>query len=698
MIKYYFIILLLLVSTVSSNYGHDFFNQSNVLNFYQIMSFFDINTTSNKGDGIFCGTITNKMLNLSCGDIARYTYPINLSDYSNKKTILSFIFNKSTNILATEIMEINLRNQSNIRACGLHFDDEDTKIISYWGSSAYNTLPNILINNTGLNNSLFLIGYNHSNGICEYKIINSTNQVLTHINISSGSVLNTNESLIIETYSTSSASHYLIDNVMLYSLNGSQDINIIRFALNNIIFNNPVLDVEQKIIHQLSNNFSFQSVKFIFNGTQYNTTETYFNNNINTSSIIGFHPQKNNYNDLSFYFNYTDIFNISYISINNLSSYQLNVSDCGTGSNSLKFSFFSEDSTGTAITSQASTTITYWFNNRTINKNHSSTRTGANTYTYCISPTNTNYYADVVMFYNSSGYSTHRYYLWNQSLNNSQQNISSYLILTNDSTTSILRLTTRNTNYNILPNVLGQLQRYYPGENVWRTVQMYQSGEFGLQIYDIREDSVDYRFRQISYPNNLLKETNPGSFSCNLQLCELTVLLDPTIVGGGSGIIDVLTNYDNVTNNLTINWSHQQGLESTVRAIAVLSTQSGYKTICDTTQTGSSGIIMCNTSGYTGTVKLTVRATPNDNELTRWYELVTGKLSSILGASDSAFWTLGIAITVGMIGAFSPAGGIIALLGGLVFSYMIGSLTFFGIGTLSLICVMGIIIGVILKN
>ena len=48
----------------------------------------------------------------------------------------------------------------------------------------------------------------------------------------------------------------------------------------------------------------------------------------------------------------------------------------------------------------------------------------------------------------------------------------------NNTDASDLKITVRNdSNYEALNNVYAKLQRYYIGENVWRTVQMDKTGE-----------------------------------------------------------------------------------------------------------------------------------------------------------------------------------------------------------------------------
>ena len=96
---------------------------------------------------------------------------------------------------------------------------------------------------------------------------------------------------------------------------------------------------------------------------------------------------------------------------------------------------------------------------------------------------------------------------------------------------------------------------------------MDRSGDFGLLTYNVKNRIIDYKVIYTDLDNNILKETDPLKFSCTSDLCEIIVLLNPSEATSSTTDIDVSWGYSNVTQNLTINWSENNGLSTTVKAV-----------------------------------------------------------------------------------------------------------------------------------
>ncbi|GAG69051.1 unnamed protein product, partial [marine sediment metagenome] len=270
---------------------------------------------------------------------------------------------------------------------------------------------------------------------------------------------------------------------------------------------------------------------------------------------------------------------------------------------------------------------------------------------------------------------THRYYLNNQSLNGSAL-LANYSVYNFISTTGIsdLKLTLRNQQtFNYFENIISQLQRRYPAEGVWRTVQMDKSGDYGLIFYNIKEENTDYRMIFTDTSNNILRTTESMKFVCTSGVCELTVLLDEYAAGTISpDLILTPPSYDNSTGNISTSWYDPLGKTTSLRLHVAKETMTGTINICDITKSGASGSITCDVSDYQGEVLVKVysSASPERPVWTEWIPLTFGvKLSNFIGDYEGALWSFGIILTIVATGLFSPAGAVIATIIGLILTF-----------------------------
>jgi hypothetical protein len=238
--------------------------------------------------------------------------------------------------------------------------------------------------------------------------------------------------------------------------------------------------------------------------------------------------------------------------------------------------------------------------------------------------------------------------------------------------------------YQYFPNVIVKLQRLYPAEGIWRTVQMDESGDFGLVFFNIKEENTDYRLLFYDRSNNLLKTTESLKFICDQGVCELA-----TTVSAYDSIlietpIEVSYNLDNATKILTVNWEDPNAESKTVNIKVVKKIMTGSVTACDTTQIGAAGIYSCNISIYTGDLFLDVSAN-GVSTLGVWINAGRSKLATVINSNDGGLWAFAIMITIIMFGV---------VLGGIscVFATVVGLIAVHFLGIFSPITLAFIII------
>lgn len=379
------------------------------------------------------------------------------------------------------------------------------------------------------------------------------------------------------------------------------------------------------------------------------------------------------------------------------------------------------------------------------------TSAGETNYSFCLQYNNT-IYSDIYIKYGARF--THRYYLINESLSNVAKNFSLYNFIPIESATSTttsstypattsttttvvnitdaggnytstststtggytvnattpitqalsisgLKITARNAaNYNYKTNIIGKLQRWYVGENVWRTVQMDKSGDYGLLYYDIKEKDIDYRFIFVNEDDCILKTTSNLKFVCTNLICDVTYLLgdcSSTL----SDNFSVTVTYSNETGNITTSWDDPAGGTTVVHTTTTRETLTGTMTICDTTISGASGAYSCGITGYTGTFMTSVTSTTNgvtNNKITVYTESAGTKIMNLISSGEGALWSFGIMLTVAMFGVFSPVGAVITCIIGLIMLFYLGLFSPITMSLTIVAAVLGIVIGLLVKT
>ncbi len=420
------------------------------------------------------------------------------------------------------------------------------------------------------------------------------------------------------------------------------------------------------------------NAELLYNGAVFTTTQTngsitkLFNTSVNTGGTPA---------------NRTFDWNVTVTQINgsilnfNLSAahtvFYWNIANCTTGDVTMQLNLFNEDEAENFLNGTLEIEMIYWINDVLNYKNFTHKFSQDRTFNICLLPVNETFHSDVYASYKSENGFTHRYILYNQTLNNVTLNVSIYNFNTTENV-SDLRITARDkSTYQYYDLAIAKLQRRYISEGLWRTVQMDRSGDFGLIFFNVREESVDYRILYYDIYNNLLKETQSLKFSCSAGVCELEQLLDPYAATTTSSNISVDYDFNNASKILQVNWSDSQGNNQNIKIRLSKESLTGVLNICDVNQTGSSGTYNCNTTGYTGEALLTVLTanspfTPSESA---WITLTRAALGSLISKAESAFYTIGIMVTAIGFGLWSPVAAIVAGLVGLVTLAFLGLFT-----------------------
>jgi hypothetical protein len=408
--------------------------------------------------------------------------------------------------------------------------------------------------------------------------------------------------------------------------------------------------------------------------------------------------------------NSTAVYNFTWnVTVNNVGggSYNFNVSsnqsvfvygfsNCSDGlgtTATFNVSYFNEVFVSSALANTAELSFDAWTIDREDFNSYVYSFALANSHQICIFPSSANLYADVGLKYTSSSGFTHWFYLLNNSFNSSVVSVSLYNY-NNTLETSVLKLTLRKVeDYSYYRNVIVTLQRQYLGEGVWRNVQMDESSEFGLVTFNIKERDVVYRLVFLERSSEkIIKTTQPIKFVCTSGVCDLTYLLDGRVFVSSSDDFSYVYGFNNVSRILSVNWSDVSGVTRDVRLFVWKDTITGLSTVCDESVSGNSGSFVCNTTGFGGSVFVSLYS---DEVLVGgfWLTLERVKLGSLLPGTDGGMFAIFIMVACIGFGLFSPVGAILGGVFGLVVIFMLGLFTPLTITGVVVAAIVGMVIG-----
>lgn len=406
--------------------------------------------------------------------------------------------------------------------------------------------------------------------------------------------------------------------------------------------------------------------------------------------------------DYSYNATVTDnVSNVVHSSVINVQFFKID--NCSEGSIVVANLLVSDEETPTKkLINDMEITGRYWLQSATIARNYSFGFNSKTNYSICLVTNGTAAFRmDIYAKYTTTNGFTHRYYVYNGSFVNSSA-VQYFLYNFNDSTIpSDLRMTSRyESNYNPFKNVVTSLLRFYPAEGIWRTVQMDESGDFGLLFFNIREEDTDYKFLFRDRQNHLLDSTDSMKFACTDGVCDLTMLLNPYSGTTVSTNLSVTYTYNNNTGNLTVTFNDPLGITTSLRAEVTKETMTGTAVLCNHTALGSSGSFNCELSGYTGEVFVRIfsTASPETSFISEWIKLSKGALSLLIPKQEGALWSFAIMATVVMVGVFSPAAAVILAVLSLIIIYMLGIFSAISLTVVIIGVVLGVAIGFKVRN
>lgn len=496
-----------------------------------------------------------------------------------------------------------------------------------------------------------------------------------------------------------------------YEKNTTQQNQTVYLAYNIEIvkYNNVTFEHESELV---TFNFSYINhsvinyAKVMINYT--NFTLPYVNNSAEGYITI---PEINNYNTT---FNLNTMIGLSFQDKNltrnyttslPLLAYQMVITNCTDFDiKTLNISLWNEEkpegtSTSQRIVGDIDATFKIWKSNSLNYRNLTISVDNTNRTDVCIYPSNASYFTETVIEYDSIDYVKRFYYLFNKTLTNITQNVSLYLLGTGNETNIFYYV--RDETDKPIDNAFITAQRYYPGENVYRTIEIAKTDYDGIGLLRLIPYTTKYKFE--IWKNELLKVTEPSEVKSATNYIYINLKKA------------FLESYDKIKGIITsLSWTNHTTYYTFTGSFndPNLIMQTGCLYVYKRTTERDERICLNCVDAYSGTLNCIVNSSNPGNYVGNLYvnapgasfhtlEVIELNIAQILqrfGASGLFFAFL-ITIVLVAIFSFNPATMVFGGFLGMFMSYILGLISFGQAGImLTTLIILGGVIMMLMKT
>lgn len=458
----------------------------------------------------------------------------------------------------------------------------------------------------------------------------------------------------------------------------NENSSSVTFFLNtiaeNATYDTTAVETQETTIslNLTANNITSFNSTLVYNGTARATT---YNANGYSNSTFIITPVGN----ISFYWNY----NLNGINYNSSTYYQfvtaletLNVTSgsCSGGlTNAMCWDFKAENNL-TTLTADVDYNFKYGITNSSSKQVYGSFSAISNM-CLCINSTIFNSYtmSRGEIQYSKTGYTDRRFYTFSVNrISNTTINNTLYSLINGDATSFLFDFA----NSQLTPYVskYASLLRWYPDLNEYKVVEMAETDDKGETIMRVKVEDVDYRVALYHQNGSLIKLLNPVRFACLSSPCTYSVPIsdettDFTSIFGVEGGIT----YNETNKIFTLTWNDPTQNTDQMRLVVTRERGDSAYTICDTSASGFTGVLTCDSTGYTGSLKAVGYRTASPE--VPLFQKIINTISSPFRGDVGLFISLIIFMLMVLIGVFSPIASVILGIVALYPAYLLGSIT-----------------------
>ena len=365
------------------------------------------------------------------------------------------------------------------------------------------------------------------------------------------------------------------------------------------------------------------TVDLIYNGTLNSFAYSVSGDEVFSTGSISI-PTVTSDTNVTFNWNITfDDGSISNSQTNNQTILNVNVDDCSVFTNII-YNFTQYDEENQTILS-GNNTIELQINlfnlaKTTVLVNFSDSFTGVNPVQFCaedaILPTvNYSSYVIVKYFVNSSNqsqstsYSVEYHNILNQTISNTTIPIDIPLFNLKASDTTKFRLTFRDGEFVLAPNILVQVHRQYIADNDFKIVEIPITDSNGQTVLNLVKDVIIYNFIMVNEAREVVGTFNSiAAFCSDFLIGDCTINLAPDSLSEQiydyNEEFDVSISrpsYDNTTERISISFVTGDLTPANLRMDIVRNNNFGNRSVCSDTLFSASGTLSCDVSAITNT-------------------------------------------------------------------------------------------------
>lgn len=280
------------------------------------------------------------------------------------------------------------------------------------------------------------------------------------------------------------------------------------------------------------------------------------------------------------------------------------------------------------------------------------------------------------IYYTLDGYGDRRFYFFSGStLNGEAKNYTLPLLET--SKDQSFKFDFQDTGLNKYANHIIALLRWYPDLNDYETVAMGKTDDDGYTILNPQLETVDYRAALYTLDGSLITLKNATRFSCYVEPCTYSSTVKPDETNFINYYnMESSINYNYTTKIFTLIYNDPSQETDSVRLVVTRETGTSILTLCNTSASGYTGVIACNTSTVEGLKRAVVFRTASPekvlNEKTINDDDYSGLSNNVGLIASAALWLM--IVLLGL--ANSPVWAIILGVVGLAPALALGSINY----------------------
>lgn len=275
--------------------------------------------------------------------------------------------------------------------------------------------------------------------------------------------------------------------------------------------------------------------------------------------------------------------------------------------------------------------------------------------------------------YTRDSYTTRKFYhYYGQNLSNTTTiEVDLYDLFNSDATSFLFEF--KDTSLTPFTENYASILRWYPELDLYKVVEMGKTDDKGQTIMRVKIEDTDYRVGLYELDGTLIKLLNPVRFACLSSPCTYTSLIDLEETDYTSFFqVDIDLDYNNNTGLWTLVWNDPSYNTDNITLLVTRETATSSAIICNTSSSGYTGVLNCDSSAYSGTLRAVVYRSASPAIIIA--EKIVNTARTVFKSPIGLFFSVVIFIALVLIGILSPVLSIILGIVALVPAYFIGSI------------------------